>query len=114
MSNEAVNLSPNVIMPNRDFFIGIMFGFNLARKRIEKNPQPLFNGKEAENKDFYLGGWLELTCAKCNRFYKFDSPNDIPDTDLHCTTEGCNNVLILYGITKLNLWRIGNLTFEGL
>ena len=111
MSNNNPEISPNIIMPNRDFFIGVMFGFNLARKRIEKDPQPLFDGKEAKNNDFYLGSWLELTCAKCKRFYKFDGPNDIPDTNLNCQTDKCDNIIILYGVVQSNLWRVGNLIF---
>jgi len=111
MNDDNFKLAPNVVMPNRDFFIGVMFGFNLARKRVEENPQPLFGDKEATNKDFYFGSWLELTCAKCGRHYIFNGPNDVLDNNLQCETEECENVIILYGVSQVNLWRIGSLTF---
>ena len=106
-------LSPNVIMPNRDFFIGAMLGFNAARKRIEKNPQPLFGVKEATSKDLYLGSWLELTCSKCNRLHTFDEPNEIPANNYKCQTEDCDNIIIIYGIVESNLWRVGEITLQG-
>jgi len=113
MNEEEKKLAPNVIMPNKDIFIGAMLGFNVARKRLEENPQPLYNGKDATNEDIYLGSWLELTCSKCNRLYVFDNLNEIPNDNLHCQTEGCDNIIILYGIVDISLWRIGNITFEG-
>ena len=113
MSDQDSQLAPNVVMPNRDFFIGIVLGFNMARHRLEKNPQPLYGDKEATNEDMYLGSWLELTCTKCNRLYTFESPNEIPDTHLGCQTEGCDNIIIIYGIAESNLWRIGDMLIEG-
>ncbi len=106
-------LAPNVVMPNRDFFIGVMFGFTAARKRLEEDPQPLYANKEATNEDTYLGSWLELTCAKCGRLHIFDNPNEILPNNYECQTEDCDNIIIFYGILESNLWRVGDITFEG-
>ena len=112
---EEIQIAPNIIIPNKMFLVGALYGFNAARKRIEENPQPLFgDGKEvheANNNDLFLGSWLELTCAKCGRLYTFEGPNEIPEENLKCDTIDCDNVVILYGVIETNLWRIGSITF---
>jgi hypothetical protein len=111
MSSKVIKINPNIIATNKDFLIGIIYGFNAARKRLEQNVKPLFNNKEATNKDFYLGSWLELTCFKCGHLYTFDNSNELPSETMKCIQEGCNNIIILYGITQPNMWRIGEITF---
>lgn len=114
MSN--IEIAPCVIVPDKHFLIGAIYGFNAARKRLEQNPQPLFTQdentmKEATNQDIYLGSWLEITCAKCGCLYTFDNPNDIPYENMKCTNKECDNFLIIYGIVEPQLWRIGQITF---
>ncbi len=37
------NITPNIVMPNRDFLIGAMYGFNAARVILEgPEIQPLY------------------------------------------------------------------------
>ena len=108
-------INPAVIVPNRDFLVGVLYGFNAARKRFENDIKPLYskNGimKDAENEDFYLGYWLEITCGKCGTLYTFDNPNELPIESLKCSNKECDNILILYNINKSECWRIGNITF---
>jgi len=115
MSDE-ISVAPNIIVPDKHFLIGAIYGFNAARKRLEQNPQPLMTQEdnsiqEATNKDFYLGSWLEITCAKCGFLYTFDNPNQLPDQNMKCTNKECDNYLIFYGIVDPTLWRIGQITF---
>lgn len=111
MSKEK-EISPVVIIPNKDFLIGCLYGFNAARKRLEEKPQPLFCDdselKEVTNKDFYLGSWFEITC-KCGMFYSFDNANQIPNENLQC--QQCGNILIFYNVFNPEFWKIGTINF---
>lgn len=110
------DIAPGIIVPNRDFLVGAMYGFNAARRRLEENPQPLFGSEiagmdEVSNEDFYLGSWLEITCSKCGMLYTFNGPNDLTPTNLECTNKECDNIIILYGNIYPEQWRIGAITF---
>ena len=105
-------VSPTVIIPNRVFLVGALYGFNAGRKAVEKAPKDYFNGHEVDGKDFYLGSWFEVECSKCGRHYTFDNPNEIPEENLICETDSCNNHVILYGILEPDKWRVGNIKFS--
>ena len=106
----AVEISPNIIMPTKDFLVGVIYGFNLAKKTYNfTNPE--VGQKENGSTNFFIGYWLELSCAKCGRLYCYDSPNDLPATNLICETLGCGNHIIAYNVSDSRLWKIGHLTF---
>lgn len=115
MNEDPIQVAPNIIVPDKSFLIGAIYGFNAARKRLEQNPQPLFSNSEsvqdASPNDFYLGSWLEVTCAKCGCLYTFDSPNELPNDIMKCTNKECDNYIIIYGIAEPQMWRIGQITF---
>lgn len=116
MSEQGIVYHFPIVMPSKAFLIGALYGFNAARRRLEQNPQPLYNNQQATNQDIFLGSWLEITCAKCGCLYTFDNPNEIPEGHLTCTgkdsnDQSCNNLLIYYGVVDSNLWRIGPITF---
>jgi len=108
-----MNIYPSVIMPHRLFLVGAIYGYNVGRKSVTQDGdiKPIFNGHEATGEDFYLGSWLEINCHKCDRKYTFDGPNDIPDKNLVCETEGCGNHIIAYGSTNPQEWKIGFIKF---
>lgn len=108
---SEIEIAPTVIMPNRIFLVGVLYGFNAGRRAIEKEPQPYFNGHEATNEDVYLGSWFEVTCNKCQRLYTYDDPNDIPENNLICETEDCRNHIIFYGVMDPRQWRCGKIKF---
>lgn len=114
MDEKQIEVSPCIIVPDRSFLIGAIYGLNAARRRLEENPQPLI-GKEEINEDIeqsiYTGSWLELHCAKCGAFYPINDPNELPITNLICSMKNCDNHLIVYGIGDPKLWRIGEITF---
>jgi len=118
MNNEktekTVDIYPSIVVPDRSFLIGAIYGFNAARKRLEENPQPLLGKEEIDDeepKGIYLGNWLELTCGKCGALYTITEPNELPNSNLICNLKECGNHLIIYGILEPKLWRIGDVTF---
>ena len=108
---------PVVVVPSRDFLVGALFGFIAARNRLEENVQPLVSDQESntlrevKNEDFSLGSWFEITCNKCDMFYVFNEPNELPLETMKCTNKDCDNVLIVYGISDPRHWRIGQMKF---
>jgi hypothetical protein len=104
-------IEPTIIMPSRDFLIGVLYGYNTGRKQIELNPVPTRNDRPLTNEDFYLGYWLEFECCKCGRHYGFDNPNHLPMENLVCESEDCNNHVIVYGIGDPKVWKIGQIKF---
>ena len=110
MNNNLINVIPIIVMPSKDFLIGVLYGFNAARKRIEENPQPIINNREVQSEDFFLGYWLEFSCPRCGRYYAYDNPNDIPSHNLVCETPNCGNHVIIYGFGDPKVWRLGNIS----
>ena len=106
---EKIEIAPNIILYDKHILVGYLLGFNAARKRLEDSPKPVYNNKEISTEDFYLGYFLELTCAKCGRLYTFNDVNELPNETLKCQTEDCNNIIILYGIDDITKWRVGNI-----
>jgi hypothetical protein len=104
---------PSIIMPNRDFLIGALYGFNVAKKMYgENHPEIMGVGDSEIPKDhFFIGYWLELTCTKCKRLYCYDNPNDVPTKNLVCETSDCGNHIIVYNVGDPKSWRIGSFTF---
>jgi len=111
MEEEKI-IHPTVIVPDRLFLIGALYGFNAGRKAVEKNPQPFVRDHEVTNEDFYLGSWFEISCNKCGRHYTYDNPNDIPNKNLMCETDDCDNCIIFYGMGDVSKWRIGSIKFS--
>lgn len=111
----AIEIEPTVIVPDKSFLIGALYGFNAARKRMEENPKPLIDGQEVDenlsDQPVYLGCWFEVTCPRCGALYTFDNPNQLPFQDLICPIKGCGNHVIHYGVLDTRLWRIGNIVF---
>ena len=111
--SEEQRICPGIVVPNKIFLVGFIYGLNVARERLEDNVQPLFSDMEenemkpASNQDFYLGSWLEVTCGKCGMLYTFDGPNDLPFESLNCSNKDCDNILIYYGVLDPMLWRVG-------
>ena len=116
MDEEKTVVYPTIAIPHRLFLIGAIYGFNAGRKQeAEINDsviQPMHDGHEATNEDFYFGSWLEAECIKCIRHYTFEGPNDIPENNLVCDTDGCGNHVIAYGLTDPKEWKIGFIRFE--
>lgn len=111
---NEIEVSPCIVLPDKMFLIGAIYGINAARKRIEDDPQPLLGTKEATSEEaegIYIGHWLELHCAKCGSFYTFDNPNDVPDTNFKCSNKDCDNYIIVYGVGEVNMWRLGEFRF---
>ena len=107
-------ISPSIIIPNKAFLVGALYGFNAARKRLEQNPQPVFGTEELDEESpqcLYLGNWLELTCAKCGALYTFTGPNELPESNLICTIKDCGNHIIFYGVADPVMWHIGEIAF---
>jgi len=97
---------PTIIMPNKDFLVGVLYGFNAAKKLYNVS-QPYTSDQQS----FRIGYWLELTCAKCQRTYCYDDPNLIPSTNLICETENCKNHIIVYNVHASADWKLGSINF---
>jgi len=119
MKNEkykkTLAITPSIIVPDKNFLIGAVYGMNAARRMLEENPQPIvpqeINEFGEQQDGLYLGHWLELTCGKCGALYTFDDPNLLPEENLKCTIEGCDNHVIVYGIGDPRIWMIGQVKF---
>lgn len=109
--NETKDMLPSIVMPSRDFLIGVLYGYNVGRKEIEKNPVPTIDDRPVTNNDFYLGYWLEFECIKCGRHFGYDNPNHIPTVNLICESKDCGNKVIVYGVGDPKAWKIGGIKF---
>jgi len=110
--NEKV-VTPTVMVPNRTFLVGALYGFNAGRKTSNDGEiTPYAGDHEATNDDFYLGSWFEVSCIKCGRHYTFDNPNEIPEDNLICDTDDCDNHIIFYGVYESDRWKIGQIKFN--
>lgn len=109
-----IDVAPSILMPNKDFLLGAMFGIISTRKEFvdkkKKDSKPKSEG-EIEKSVPQIGYWLEVTCNKCQRFYGYSDPNEVPNRTLVCDTDGCNNHIIQYGIVDPKMWRLGNIKF---
>jgi len=108
---EEIEVAPNIIIPNRDFLVGSIYGFNLAKKMHGVTNPEVSQTKEGET-NFFIGYWLEISCIKCKRMYCFEGPNDLPLSNLICETPDCGNHLIVYNVADSKLWKIGHLKFN--
>jgi len=115
-------ITPCIIMLDRSFLLGVIYGIDLGRRiSIPTDPnkgrvEPIYMGNEDKREDFdamYHGSLLQLDCAHCGRIYTFDDPREIPSQNLICDTDGCGNVLILYGVPDIAQMRIGNQRLVG-
>lgn len=113
---EEIHVNPSVMMPDRMFLLGIIYGINVGR-RLDLQPgeklseEPIFMGDESTKEDFqsmYHGSLLHFDCAHCGRVYAYNHPNEVPEHTLKCDTEGCNNIVVLYGIVEFSRMRLGN------
>ena len=114
MADKDFVHQPTIVVPDRLFLIGVIYGFNAGRKTSEppeRAAQPIFSNnpndpkRVATNSDVYLGSWLQIDCIKCGHLFSFDNPNEIPQEALTCPT--CTNIVILYGSLDPQQWRIG-------
>lgn len=107
-----VDVTPSIVMPNKDFLIGAIFGINVMRRPPETNPpNPTVPAETAKLSEPLMGHWLEVNCERCKRFYGFDHPNDVPAKTLVCDTPGCGNHIIIYGVPEPKDWRLGPIVF---
>jgi hypothetical protein len=114
IENKILEVHPTIIMPNRDFLIGFIYGFNSGRKFQNdlKPVPPIADDHEASRNDFYLGYWLECDCIKCKRRYCFNSPVELPTENLICETENCGNHIIVYGVNDSKQCKLGKITLH--
>lgn len=109
---------PTVIVPDRLFLIGALYGFNAGRRSVTKDPsklEPVYSGSndselhEATAADPFIGNWFQVECIKCTHIFAYDSPNEIPKDHLVCPT--CGNIVIYYGCANPEEWHIGPVRF---
>ena len=102
---------PNIIIPNKAFLIGSIFGFNAGRKLENKNLQP-YRDENLKDEMPYVGPLLEFVCDKCGRFYAYDNPNELPEETMECSNSSCDNIIILYGVGEPDRWKVGQISFQ--
>jgi hypothetical protein len=112
---------PTVVVPDRLFLVGALYGFNAGRRSVATDPSkldPVYSGpsdpedddspielRKAKPADPFIGNWFQVECIKCTHIFAYDSPNEIPKDHLICPT--CGNIVIYYGSTDPAEWHIG-------
>jgi ribosomal protein S27E len=119
--DDKVIHQPTVVVPDRLFLIGCLYGFNAGRRTAAKDPgklEPVYSGPsnpedknspsslhDAKPADPFISDWFQVECIKCTHIFAYDSPNEIPKDHLVCPT--CGNIVIYYGSTNPEEWHIG-------